>query len=125
MGNDNLIIDTFSELAPRYERVVDLELNRFWGSRYGDFVDQLINLTSIKSDDAILDIATGTILNTPVQITLLGSDPDNGPQTIVFSTTSSPQEGVMTWSGNDIIFTPNTSFVGVDLITFRARPPRS
>jgi ubiquinone/menaquinone biosynthesis C-methylase UbiE len=60
MNKDNLVIDTFSELAPRYEEVVDLELNRFWGWRYEDFVDHLIEVTPIQQDDHILDIATGT-----------------------------------------------------------------
>jgi ubiquinone/menaquinone biosynthesis C-methylase UbiE len=60
MSKDNLIIETFSELTPRYESVMDSELNRFWGWRYNDFVDHLIDLTPIKPDDNILDIATGT-----------------------------------------------------------------
>ena len=60
MSKDNLIIETFSELVPRYENVIDSELNRFWGWRYEDFVDHLIELTPIKPDDQILDIATGT-----------------------------------------------------------------
>ncbi len=60
MSKDNLVINTFSELAPRYENVVDSELNRFWGWRYQDFVDHLIELTPIKPEDKILDIATGT-----------------------------------------------------------------
>jgi ubiquinone/menaquinone biosynthesis C-methylase UbiE len=60
MSKDNLIIETFSELAPRYENVVDLELNRFWGWRYDEFVDYLIDMTPIEPDDSLLDIATGT-----------------------------------------------------------------
>lgn len=60
MKKNNLVIDTFSELAPRYEQVLDLELNRFWGWRYEDFVEHLIGVTPIQPDDHILDIATGT-----------------------------------------------------------------
>lgn len=60
MKKDNLVIETFTELAPRYEKVIDSELNRFWGWRYEDFVDHLIEMTPISSNDKILDIATGT-----------------------------------------------------------------
>lgn len=54
------IINAFSELAPRYERVVDSELNRFWGWSYQGFIDQLLGSTPIKEQDVILDVATGT-----------------------------------------------------------------
>ena len=60
MDEQNLIIETFEELSPRYEEVVDGELNLFWGWRYSDFVATLLELTPIESKDRILDIATGT-----------------------------------------------------------------
>jgi ubiquinone/menaquinone biosynthesis C-methylase UbiE len=50
----------FTELAPRYEEVVDGELRTFWGWSYQDFVDQLIDRTEILENQKILDIATGT-----------------------------------------------------------------
>jgi ubiquinone/menaquinone biosynthesis C-methylase UbiE len=60
MGEKENIIETFTELAPRYEEVVDSELNRFWGWSYTGFVNQLIQLTQIPSTGRMLDIATGT-----------------------------------------------------------------
>jgi demethylmenaquinone methyltransferase/2-methoxy-6-polyprenyl-1,4-benzoquinol methylase len=60
MNDQNLIIDTFEELSPRYEEVVDAELNLFWGWRYQDFVNSLLKMTHIKEQDRVLDIATGT-----------------------------------------------------------------
>ena len=54
------IIEAFTELAPRYEQVVDSELNRIWGWSYNSFVNLLIAATSIQPQDIILDIATGT-----------------------------------------------------------------
>jgi ubiquinone/menaquinone biosynthesis C-methylase UbiE len=60
MSKDRLVIDTFSELAPRYEKVLDFELNRFWGWGYEEFVDHLIASMPIDPGDQILDIATGT-----------------------------------------------------------------
>jgi ubiquinone/menaquinone biosynthesis C-methylase UbiE len=54
------IIDAFSELAPRYEQVIDLELNRFWGWSYIGFIDLLLATTPVQQQDIILDVATGT-----------------------------------------------------------------
>jgi ubiquinone/menaquinone biosynthesis C-methylase UbiE len=54
------IIEAFSELAPRYEQVVNSELNRFWGWSYRGFINVLIAATTIQPEDIILDIATGT-----------------------------------------------------------------
>ena len=54
------IIETFTELAPRYEEVVNAELNRFWGWSYLGFVNQLIQTTPIPDNGKMLDLATGT-----------------------------------------------------------------
>ena len=54
------IIEAFSELAPRYEQVVNSELNRFWGWSYRGFINLLIASTTIQPEDIILDVATGT-----------------------------------------------------------------
>jgi ubiquinone/menaquinone biosynthesis C-methylase UbiE len=60
MKEQEVVIEAFTELAPRYEKVVDDELNRFWGWSYAGFVDRLIELTPISDGDFILDLATGT-----------------------------------------------------------------
>lgn len=60
MKEQEVVIEAFTELAPRYEEVVDNELNRFWGWSYTGFVDRLIELTPISDGDFILDLATGT-----------------------------------------------------------------
>lgn len=60
MKQKNLITETFTELAPRYEKTVDTELRRFWGWSYDGFVDNLVTQLYIKENDFILDIATGT-----------------------------------------------------------------
>jgi Methylase involved in ubiquinone/menaquinone biosynthesis len=54
------IIEAFSEMAPRYEQVVNSELNRFWGWSYNGFINLLIASTPIQPQDIILDVATGT-----------------------------------------------------------------
>jgi ubiquinone/menaquinone biosynthesis C-methylase UbiE len=60
MDEKSVIVDAFSEMAPRYEQVVDSELNRFWGWSYASFVKHMLASTPIQSKDIILDIATGT-----------------------------------------------------------------
>ncbi len=60
MTEQREIITTFSEMAPRYESLMNNELNRFWGINYEDFVCRLLNDLSPQDDDLILDIATGT-----------------------------------------------------------------
>ena len=59
MNNDN-IIQTFTEMAPNYEEIVNSELTRFWGVSYHEFINMLIELTPIRNRAKILDIATGT-----------------------------------------------------------------
>jgi ubiquinone/menaquinone biosynthesis C-methylase UbiE len=60
MEDKATLIEAFSELAPRYEQVVDSELQRFWGWSYTGFVNILLASTPIEPQDIILDIATGT-----------------------------------------------------------------
>jgi ubiquinone/menaquinone biosynthesis C-methylase UbiE len=60
MNDKENIIETFTELAPRYEEVVNAELDRFWGWSYEGFVNQLIRTTPIPYAGRMLDLATGT-----------------------------------------------------------------
>ena len=60
MENKANVIEAFSEMAPRYEQVVDSELNRFWGWSYKGFVNLLIASTPVQPKDIFLDVATGT-----------------------------------------------------------------
>jgi len=60
MHNTENIIETFTELTPRYEEVVNAELNRFWGWSYSGFVNQLIRVTAVPEKGRVLDLATGT-----------------------------------------------------------------
>jgi ubiquinone/menaquinone biosynthesis C-methylase UbiE len=60
MEEQTNIVEAFSEMAPRYEQVVDSELNRFWGWSYSGFVNLLLASTPVGPQDKILDVATGT-----------------------------------------------------------------
>ena len=54
------IIDTFSEMSSRYEKLMDHELGLFWGYRYQEFVEAFLQTFQIKKGQTVLDIATGT-----------------------------------------------------------------
>lgn len=60
MSDDARIVETFTELAPKYEATVDVELGRFWGWRYSDFADHLLEMTPLEAEERVLDVATGT-----------------------------------------------------------------
>ncbi len=60
MEEKDAIHEAFTELAPRYEKVVDNELHKFWGWSYYDFIENLVIHTPTSSGDRILDVATGT-----------------------------------------------------------------
>lgn len=60
MKEKKAVKKAFTDLAPRYEKTVDDELHTFWGWSYRGFVDRLIDQTPLKSNQKVLDIATGT-----------------------------------------------------------------
>ncbi|MHB8133311.1 MAG: class I SAM-dependent methyltransferase [Anaerolineaceae bacterium] len=62
MEEKTTIKEAFTELAPRYEKVVDKELQKFWGWSYENFIESLILNTKTIPGEHILDIATGTCL---------------------------------------------------------------
>lgn len=60
MDDQTNIIETFTELAPRYEEVVDSEISLFWGWGYKKFVSHYLENIPINDGDIVLDVATGT-----------------------------------------------------------------
>lgn len=71
MSDNRVIIEAFTELAPRYEKVVDNELQRFWGWSYEGFIENLIDLALVRDEDVVLDVATGTAI-IPLMLTNRG-----------------------------------------------------
>lgn len=60
MNEQHDIITAFSEMAPRYERLMNDELYKFWGFSYEGFLNQVLSTFDPEPGDLILDIATGT-----------------------------------------------------------------
>ena len=62
MAGNDVVIEAFTEMAPRYVETVDRELRQFWGLSYEEFVEQLTEVASVNKGDVVLDVATGTAL---------------------------------------------------------------
>ena len=62
--------------------------------------------------------AASTQRNTPVTITLAGSDPEN--DVLTFAIASAPEHGTLTGTGDTRVYTPDDGFSGSDSFTFTA-----
>ncbi|TDE00701.1 choice-of-anchor L domain-containing protein [Jiangella asiatica] len=62
------------------------------------------------------DQAVETEMDTPVDITLTGSDPDGDP--ITFGDVSDPANGELSGTEPDLVYTPDDGFTGEDEFTF-------
>jgi len=60
MSSGNVIVDAFTEMAPRYEDTMDRELTEYWGISYRAFIDRFLGRVAVRPGDVVLDIATGT-----------------------------------------------------------------
>jgi demethylmenaquinone methyltransferase/2-methoxy-6-polyprenyl-1,4-benzoquinol methylase len=60
MKDTGIIVETFTELAPRYEQTMDSELQELWGISYCDFVSNIVEMIQVREADVVLDVATGT-----------------------------------------------------------------
>ena len=60
--------------------------------------------------------SVSTSMNTPLAVTLVGSDADG--DTLTYAVTSQPQNGALTGSGQNLTYTPTTGFMGNDSFTF-------
>ncbi len=81
MDDHDVVIEAFTAMAPQYEEVVDQELRKVWGFSYREFVDWLIEAISVRDDDLVLDVATGTariplalVARTKVESRIVGLD---------------------------------------------------
>jgi ubiquinone/menaquinone biosynthesis C-methylase UbiE len=59
-SSSGIVVEAFTELAPRYVETVDRELRTFWGVGYQDFIHLLLEAAPVDAGALILDLATGT-----------------------------------------------------------------
>ncbi|TQV87089.1 Ig-like domain-containing protein [Aliikangiella coralliicola] len=84
---------------------------------------KLLTVTVIPSGSENLapvaqNLQVETDENTAASITLIASDPND--DTIVYTLVTQPQSGVLSGSGKDWTYTPQTDFSGTDSFTFKA-----
>jgi len=60
MAGGNVIVEAFTEMAPRYEDTINRELEQYWGISYNGFIAWLLAQITVHEGDTILDVATGT-----------------------------------------------------------------
>jgi len=60
--SSEVVLQAFTDLAPRYEEITERELGQYLGLEYAASVDGLLALAAVKPGEAVLDIATGTAL---------------------------------------------------------------
>ncbi|HEX4683622.1 MAG TPA: PKD domain-containing protein [Gemmatimonadaceae bacterium] len=67
------------------------------------------------------DVTTQTVTNTPVAVTLVGSDPDSDPLT--YAVPTPPRHGSLTGTAPNLTYTPAAGFEGQDSFTFTVSDP--
>ena len=60
MGENDVVIEAFTELAAHYGDAMERELRLLWGLGYTEFIDHVLRVAASKDGDAVLDVATGT-----------------------------------------------------------------
>jgi ubiquinone/menaquinone biosynthesis C-methylase UbiE len=66
--NTRVVLDAFTELAPKYEATMNRELDLLWGVSYSEFIDRFIATVPLDDGARILDVATGTAM-IPLEVT--------------------------------------------------------
>ena len=85
----------------------------FWGPVRPVFFDVV---TGVDDPPVANGQTLSGALNTALPITLTGTDPEGQPLT--FAVTSTPANGTITGTAPNLIYTPNTGFVGSNSFTF-------
>jgi hypothetical protein len=73
--------------------------------------------TPINNPPVANDQEVATWVNEPIAITLSGSDADG--DSLTFSITSDPLHGSLSGTAPELLYTPQTGFVGSDVFSFR------
>ena len=67
--NDRIVLQAFTELAPRYEGTIDWEIREFSGWGYRELIRHLVDKVPVTEGQIILDVASGTAVSS-VEIAL-------------------------------------------------------
>lgn len=73
--------------------------------------------TTNQAPDVIADSAT-TGQGTPVTVNVLANDSDGNGDALTITSVSKPQFGTAAINGQEVVYTPNATFVGVDTFSY-------
>src|SRR5262249_48044985 len=80
-----------------------------------------ISITEVNDTPSANSQSVNTNSNTPVAITLTGSDVETAAENLLFEVTVSPAHGSLSGSGANLTYTPNTNYSGPDSFEFTVR----
>jgi len=81
-------------------------------------VTVMINVTPVNDAPVALSQAIATRKNTAVNITPLGMDADGDP--LFYQVVAGPDHGALSGGGSQLLYVPDTNYVGLDQFTFHA-----
>ncbi|WP_164503463.1 Ig-like domain-containing protein [Pleionea sediminis] len=77
-----------------------------------------INVIELNEAPVAQDATFDVVVDTPKDITVVATDGDN--DSLTYSITSQPSQGVLTGVGPNYVYTPNSGFSGTDSFSFKA-----
>jgi len=80
-----------------------------------------INVTEVNDAPVANGQSVNTNSNTPVGITLTGSDVETAAENLLFEVTVNPAHGTLSGTGANLTYTPNTDYSGPDSFQFTVR----
>ncbi len=92
-----------------------------WGIDHVDFGINVVAWDPSVNQVPVADAqSVTTSYETPVDITLAGSDVDAGPSNLTYSVVSQPTNGTVVLAGDVATYTPTNGYLGADSFTFIA-----
>jgi endonuclease G len=80
-----------------------------------------ISVTEVNDTPTARSQTVNTNANTPVAITLSGSDVETAAENLLFEVTVNPAHGSLSGSGTNLTYTPNADYSGPDSFEFTVR----
>ena len=80
-----------------------------------------ITVTEVNDTPSANSQSVNTNANTPVGITLSGSDVETPAENLLFEVTVNPAHGTLSGTGTNLTYTPNTNYSGPDSFAFTVR----
>jgi len=80
-----------------------------------------ISVTEVNDTPTAISQSVSTNSNTPLALTLTGSDVETAAEDLVFEVTMNPAHGSLSGSGANLTYTPNANYSGPDSFAFTVR----